>query len=101
MEQHLYCFLAGFSGEHTRKESPLKLRVYLPLITERAIITRLIIGPLAHPVERIHGMDEASGSSPLGSTSVDTIKATAMWLLLCPACKQLCLHAGVEVAGMF
>ncbi len=26
-------------------------------------------GPLAHPVERIHGMDEASGSSPLGSTT--------------------------------
>jgi hypothetical protein len=25
-------------------------------------------GPLAHLVERIHGMDEVSGSSPLGST---------------------------------
>ena len=26
-------------------------------------------GPLAHLVERIHGMDEASGSSPLWSTN--------------------------------
>ena len=26
------------------------------------------LGPLAHLVERFHGMEEASGSNPLGST---------------------------------
>jgi len=31
-----------------------------------------IFGPLAHLVERTHGMGEASGSSPLWSTTVFT-----------------------------
>lgn len=39
------------------------------LISEYYEYNSAIIGPLAHPVERIHGMDEASGSSPLGSTT--------------------------------
>ena len=30
-------------------------------------------GPLAHPVERVHGMDEVRGSSPLGSTMFDDL----------------------------
>lgn len=30
-----------------------------------------VIGPLAHLVERTHGMGEVSGSSPLWSTKID------------------------------
>ena len=33
------------------------------------------LGPLAHLVERFHGMEEASGSIPLGST----IKKSPFW----------------------
>ena len=33
-----------------------------------------IFGPLAHLVERTHGMGEASGSSPLWSTKLKIIK---------------------------
>lgn len=39
-------------------------------------------GPLAHPVERIHGMDEASGSSPLGSTRVNKTTSTHVLVVL-------------------
>jgi hypothetical protein len=44
-----------------------------------------IIGLLAHPVERFHGMEEASGSSPLEST---TLRKTA------PACCFLVVEGG-------
>ena len=52
-----------------------------------------VTGPLAHPVERFHGMEEVSGSSPLGSTF--TIKPLASgiycaWTLS----KQTALLAG-------
>ncbi len=30
-------------------------------------------GPLAHLVERIHGMDEVAGSSPAGSTESNSV----------------------------
>ena len=35
-----------------------------------SIKNQLIHGPLAHLVERIHGMDEATGSNPVWSTLV-------------------------------
>ncbi len=34
------------------------------------MIARIQIGPVAHLVERVIRIDEASGSSPLGSTTV-------------------------------
>lgn len=33
-------------------------------------VYNLFFGPLAHPVERTHGMGEVSGSSPLWSTAL-------------------------------
>ena len=39
-------------------------------------------GPLAHLVERIHGMDEVSGSSPLGSTDQKTAQMGGFLLCL-------------------
>ena len=37
----------------------------------RALVRSL--GPLAHLVERIHGMDEVTGSIPVGSTKRESL----------------------------
>lgn len=39
------------------------------------ICLRASKGPLAHSVERFHGMEEASGSNPLGSTKSLSVSA--------------------------
>lgn len=39
-------------------------------------------GPLAHLVERIHGMDEVAGSSPAWSTKERLLKSGAFFILL-------------------
>ena len=38
----------------------------------KEFIKNLFFGPLAHLVERIHGMDEATGSIPVRSTLFNT-----------------------------
>ncbi len=51
-------------------------------------------GPLAHPVERFHGMEEVSGSSPLGSTN------TKMSTLLCAIfCSWTLSNVPAHIAG--
>jgi hypothetical protein len=59
-------------------------------------------GLLAHPVERFHGMEEVSGSSPLESTFADN-KTTPLskGVVLLSSKQIILLAAKVESAAMF
>ena len=43
------------------------------------VFFQLLYGPLAHLVERIHGMDEVTGSIPVRSTKTKTRPKAEFW----------------------
>jgi hypothetical protein len=81
------------------KQEALLLSKKSASILEEIVYNSATTGPLAHLVERIHGMDEVRSSSLLGSTTVDIAKATFLWLSLCLASKLLCLRTTMEGKG--
>jgi hypothetical protein len=68
--------------EKASRSEAFSVRILLGINENRLICNTSPCGPLAHLVERIHGMDEATGSIPVRSTDLEYVKTHPLGCVL-------------------